>query len=420
MGYRCQSQILTEYLAERLPVQQLPSYLIWLDKMPLTNSGKVSFEKLPLPRMTRPELSNPFVPASTDSEKKLVAIWEEQIGIAGIGITDDFFDIGGDSLIGVIVFSEIEEILGMDLPVSTLLKAPTVQDLARIVDGEKEAKFENLVFQINRGGEISPLFFIPGKGGYPTRIRHLARKMNPEIPVYAFQNTFVKKIDKLENQVENVASRYLQEIRKIHPKGIFTLVGESLGGKIAYEISQQVNKEGNNPPILIMLDTYYDESTISESQEIRLKAPYLRMLAKKHASIWRNSDWEGKKEYLRFYKETFFEKALKFFKHRINIFKQKTAGSRIPAKYHQIEKSNIQASRAYQVKPYPGKVILVKALRGIGANVPANGWDKVGIQELITVELDCYHGSMLFEPAVSQLAIIIQSHIYSSTKGSQL
>ena len=402
---------LRKYLVERLPIQQLPSYLIWLDKMPLTNSGKVSFEKLPLPRMTRPELSNPYIPASTDTEKKLIGIWEEQIGISGIGITDDFFDIGGDSLIGVIVFSEIEENLGMDLPVSTLLKAPTVRDLARIVDGEKEALFEDLIFQINQGSEKKPLFFIPGKGGYPTRIRHLARKMNPEIPVYAFQNTFVKMFDKLENQVENVASRYLQEIRKVHPKGIFTLVGESLGGKIAYEISQQLLKQGDNPPILIMLDTYYDESILTESRRNREIIPYFKLMTKKHSSIWFNADWEGKKEYFNFYKETFFEKASKFIQHKILRQKKRHASAGALDKYARIEQQNIKASQAYVAKHYPGKVILVKALRGIGANVPANGWDKVGIQDLVIKELDCYHGSMLFEPAVSQLARIIQAYI---------
>jgi acyl-coenzyme A synthetase/AMP-(fatty) acid ligase/thioesterase domain-containing protein/acyl carrier protein len=411
---------LRKQLSQHLPIQQLPSYLIWLEKMPLTNTGKVSFEKLPLPNLTRPALSTPYAPASSDTEKKLAAIWEEHIGVSGIGVEDDFFDLGGDSLLAVIVFSAVEELLGIDLPVSTLIKAPTIRNLARIIESGLVEDSTAVVIQINESGSKSPLFFIPGKGGYPTRIRHLAKKMDADIPMYAFQNVPVLKNELLENQVELVATRFLKEINKRVAGEVIILVCESLGGKIGYEICQQLRKQKEIRPVLIMLDTYYDESIIAESSKGRRILPYFRMLTKKHTSIWFKSDWEGKKDYLQFYRETFFEKAGNFFKHKVMRRTKNSSGTEMFNKYSQIEMRNIQASQAYEVKPYPGQVILVKALRGIGSKVRANGWDKVGIQELIVEDLDCYHGSMLFEPAVSQLAIIIQSHIDASTKGSPL
>jgi acyl-coenzyme A synthetase/AMP-(fatty) acid ligase/thioesterase domain-containing protein/acyl carrier protein len=406
---------LRKYLAEHLPSQQLPSYLIWLKSMPVTNSGKISLEKLPPPKMIRPDLLYPYVAPSTITENKLVAIWEEQIGISGIGVKDDFFDVGGDSLIGVIIFVAIEEVFGKVLPISTLLRAPNIRELSKIIDGTVEIMPNSPVIAINQKGNKFPLFFIPGKGGFPTRVRHLAKKLDQEIPVYAFQNTVDGQKNKFSANVENQAKQFLNEIRKIYPKGPIILAGESLGGKIAYEIAQQMLNRGENPPLIFLLDTYLSEISISESRRVRNKLPYFKMLVKKHINIWINSTWEGKKDYLNFYRETFNEKASRFLRHRISGL-YKVTKSAIPDKYSQIEIRNIEASLAYKARPYPAQVILVMALRGIVSNVPAHGWDKVGIKELKIEELDCYHGSILFEPAVSELAKIIQSYVSNAEK----
>ena len=139
------------------------------------------------------------------------------------------------------------------------------------------------------------------------------------------------------------------------------------------------------------------------------------MLVKKHASILFKADWQGKKEYLKFYLGLFLPKVSELVKHS----KKKTvkkSNYALPDTYTQIENANTKISQEYKVKPYPGQVILVKALRGIRDNVIVNGWGDVGIKELVVEDLDCYHGSMLFEPAVSQLAIIIQSHIDNQKK----
>ena len=85
----------------------------------------------------------------------------------------------------------------------------------------------------------------------------------------------------------------------------------------------------------------------------------------------------------------------------------------------QMETANLQAAHAYQVKPYPGRVILFKALRGPYSDHPSNGWDQVNLGELVTHPLDCYHGSILFEPAASQLAAILQTYIQEKQQGER-
>jgi hypothetical protein len=127
---------------------------------------------------------------------------------------------------------------------------------------------------------------------------------------------------------------------------------------------------------------------------------YYLMLVQKHFFIFFRSDWNGKLEYLRFYRETFGKKMRRFIKHRFSENK-KRASSGLPANYQKIERDNLEADRKYHVKPYPGRVLLFKALRGKRAQNLSNDWDKVEIGELIIRTLDCYHGSMLFDPAIS-------------------
>ena len=200
---------LRKYLADRLPRHLLPHYLISLDEIPLTRNGKVAGTLLPLPQMIRPELPNAFVPPESDLEKKLVEIWEEQIAVEGIGVTDDFFDLGGDSLIGVMVFARIEEALGRNLPVSILLTASTIRKQVDLIQNQQDGHSFDPIIPINVQGNYPPLYFIPGKAGYPTRIRHLAKKSDAGTPVYALQY-LSKDGDALGfRSIESMAAYYL-------------------------------------------------------------------------------------------------------------------------------------------------------------------------------------------------------------------
>jgi amino acid adenylation domain-containing protein len=401
---------LRKHLASRLPLHLLPHYLIALDKIPLTSSGKVAISQLPLPTMSRPDLANNYLPPENDLEKKLVQIWEEEIGIEGIGVTDNFFEVGGDSLIGVLLFARIEEVLGRDLPVSVLLTSPTIRQQAVLLQNNQTLESFSPIIPINPTGNHSPLFFIPGKGGYPTRIRHLANKIDPQTPVYALQDLMADRSDRPAYSVESVASFYLNEIKKIVPQDPFILVGESLGGKIAYEMAQQLLNAGNQLQLLVILDTFNLQDSVNHLYYRRQNLSYFWMLAKKHLNILIHADWKGKLEYLRFYWDIAWQKIVKFPGMRMKG-SERAEQFAMPENERNLQQSNLKASQAYKVKPYPGKVILFKALRGLRVNDPSNGWGQVILGELVIHPLDCYHGSILFEPVVSQLAAILQTYI---------
>lgn len=405
-GIQIPASDLRKHLAQRLPRHLLPHFLIPLETMPMTGSGKVARTLLPPPQFKRPNLPTPYQAPGTELEKQLVKIWEEEIGISGIGVDDDFFDVGGDSLIGVMLFARIEDVLGKKLPVSVLLTASTVRtQAALILDDSKDESFSAVIpIQPGREGR-APLFFIPGKGGYPVRVRHLAKGLDEDTPIFALQGLMSRQL-KTEYTIESVASFYLNEIRKVVPAGPYLLVGESMGGKIALEMAQQLLKLGQQTPLLVMLDTYHTANWRKRggSGYFR-KLRFYGMLLKKHAAILWGSNWRGRQEYFCFYSNLLREKIRKW---RAG---QTSLPSALPDEQRLLEKKNIQADAAYRPKPYPGKIVYVKAIRGKVSDLPANGWETAQLGGLDVYALDCYHGSILFEPAVGLLAEIIQAKI---------
>jgi len=401
---------LRNHLAERLPLQQLPHYLVQLDEMPLTVSGKVAINALPPPETVRPALSNEYVPPADELEKQLVAIWEEQIGISGIGVTDDFFEVGGDSLIGALVFASIDEVLGKELPVSTLLKAPTIREQAGLIrQGDIEQNFSPVI-AIHAEGDRAPLFFVPGKGGYPTRIRHLARKIDPRTPIYALQDLVVDQPRQALRSVESIAIFFLSEMKKLYPHGPYVLLGESFGGLVVYEMAQQLVKTGEEAPVLALLDSQNQTASNINSYLKKNSLSTYGMWLKKHYTILRKSDWRGRKDYLKFYWETGGKKIGQFVGRRAKRLR-KESESALPEGIRRNEQAKRRIGFAYRAHSYPGRVILFKAMLGSDSKDATNGWNKVSLGELVVYPLDCYHGGVLFEPAVSRVAEVMQDYI---------
>jgi amino acid adenylation domain-containing protein len=399
---------LRKHLAEKFPAQTLPHYLINLEKMPLTTTGKIAISQLPDPHLVRPPLANQYVPASDELEEKLLRLWEQHIGIQGIGVEDDFFEVGGDSLVGLLLFTDLEEQMGLELPVSVLLLAPTIRKLAGLIRREQGSKGFAPILEINTGEGGTPMFFIPGKGGYPTRIHHLAKRLPASLPVYALQD-LTEPTERGARSINSVATFYINEIRALRLKEPWVLVGESLGGKIALEMASMILKAGGPMPVVIMLDTYNMKKTGAAGFLDESRVSYYWMLLKKHTSILVHSDWHGRLEYLRFYRDTGQDKIKGFFRKRQRR-KELVRGS-LPRQAVRLEQDSRKMADEYQPGPYPGTVILVKASQGLHAEDPTNGWDTVELGELVVRPLECYHGSILFEPAVSRLAEIIKEYL---------
>lgn len=136
-GQAPQTSVLQEYLRSRLPDYMIPNAYVALEEFPLTANGKIDRKALPAPELNRDEAGTAYVPASTPTEELLVTIWEQVLGVEKVGIHDNFFELGGHSLIGVKLQSRINDAFDVDLQLRRIFEAPTIAEMARLLDGDE-------------------------------------------------------------------------------------------------------------------------------------------------------------------------------------------------------------------------------------------------------------------------------------------
>jgi amino acid adenylation domain-containing protein len=249
------SRILRDFLKTKLPDYMVPSGFVVLDAMPLTPNGKVDRKALPAPTRENSAIEREFLAPRDKLEKELVGIWETILGIKPIGVTDDIFDLGVDSLIAAQLFARIEKTLGKNLPPAPLFQAPTVAALAGLLrQGDtSNGRWTSLV-GMQLQGTKKPLFCVHGGAGTVLLFNPLARRLAPERPVYGFQSQGLYGRDLPHTNIEEMAAHYIQEMRSVQPRGPYLLGGWCFGGLVAYEMAQQLQRMGEQVELLAMFN----------------------------------------------------------------------------------------------------------------------------------------------------------------------
>jgi acyl carrier protein len=233
----------------------VPAAFVELEALPLTTHGKLDHKTLPALSFSG-NLQQRVEP-STDLEPKLHALWAEVLGHDKFGVSDNFFLVGGHSLAAARLVSRIEENLGQRLPLASLFQSPTLAALAsRLNDGEilDHRRFRSLV--INQGqGEASPLFVVHGGGGDMFIHVHQARCLAPRHPVYGLQAVGMDGGEARHRTVEEMASHYASEIRRLRPQGPVHLLGYSGGGWYAWAVAAEILRRGGCFGLIGQLDT---------------------------------------------------------------------------------------------------------------------------------------------------------------------
>ncbi len=186
----------------------------------------------------------------------LTAIWERQLQRSPIGADENFFDLGGDSLLAITLFLEIAKATGRDLPITTIYEAPTIAALAAMLEQNATPKFSPLVL-VNAGDDsLPPLFIAHGLGGNVMEIFPVAKRVQSRQPIFAIQAKGVDGVGVPHERVEDMAQFYLDAIRAVQPHGPYYLAGYSFGGLVALEMAQCLSKAGEAVAFMGMLDTY--------------------------------------------------------------------------------------------------------------------------------------------------------------------
>ncbi|MEN6373144.1 MAG: amino acid adenylation domain-containing protein, partial [Smithella sp.] len=261
---------LREHLRKNLPEYMIPAAFVMMEKFPLTPNGKIDRRAFPMPEYARSDLEETYVAPRTAIEQSLAEIWAEVLGVKRVGINDNFFQLGGHSLLAVRLFVRIRKWIGVDLPLVTLFKSPTVRGLAEILDPKGSTvlvsgdsmpevvvpvqQWRSLV-TIRPEGSRPPLFLVHAVGGNLLYYHSLLRHLGPDQPVYGLQAKGIDGVMPPHSSMKEMAGYYLAEIRTVQPSGPYFLGGASFGGTCAFEIAQQLIRQGEKVAFLALLDS---------------------------------------------------------------------------------------------------------------------------------------------------------------------
>lgn len=188
-------------------------------------------------------------------ERELCDIWKKLLRVERIGIRDDFFQMGGHSLLAVRLFAEIEKVTGQKLPVVTVFEAPTIEQMAlRLGEGES-ARLRSALVPIRPRGSRPPLFLIHGAGGDVLwGYANLAAYLEPDQPLYGVKSRGQRGLDEF-TLLEEIAAEYVKEICAFQPEGPYYLGGYCFGGNVAFEMARQLHAAGRKVALLALLDS---------------------------------------------------------------------------------------------------------------------------------------------------------------------
>jgi len=252
-----------------------PTYLIPLTKaaFPRTGMGKIQRQELAkklengeftmllqsLKQLAETEQQMSFTAPQTKTEVVIAGIWSNMLQHNSISIYDNFFDLGGNSLLAARVVAAIEQQLGINLPLATFLQASTVHQLSAVIDQTGWLDFWQPLVPIQTTGDRPNLFCVHGGGLHVLVYRNLAVQMGADQPVYGLQARELNEMNSSTASIEEMASDYIHAIQTIQPGGPYFLAGLSLGGKIALEMARQLQKQGQEVALVAMFDSYGPE-----------------------------------------------------------------------------------------------------------------------------------------------------------------
>lgn len=253
------NQQMRDFLQQKLPEYMVPAAFVILDSLPLLPSGKVDRRALPEPELVKQDSAGNGVAPRDEWELKLAEIWQQVLGTPVDSIQDDFFELGGNSLLAVSLFAQIEQQFGKSLPLASLIQAPTIESLANLLRQEEEVTGSSLV-PIQPQGSNPPFFCVHGEHGEVLCFRELARYLGSEQPFYAFRAQGESGEQAPRKRIEDMAAAYIAQMRTIQPQGPYFLGGYCFGGWVAFEMARQLQAQGEEIAFLALLESDFDDA----------------------------------------------------------------------------------------------------------------------------------------------------------------
>lgn len=424
-GRNPSSADLAAYLTGKLPAFMHPDGIAVIDAFPLNANGKIHLAALPDPGHAAPHKTDtPREAPNGETETRLAAMWSELLGVSDISRHDDFFALGGHSLMALRMFSRINREFGKSLPLAALIQQSSIAKLATLLEPEpapsppvakplpnpNAAPSKGHVVTLSEGGNQKPLFCIHGGDGGVIFYRGLAALMPKDLPFHAVESLELGNSGKIaETSIEETAAAYVRNILDIQKHGPFRLAGYSFGGVVAHEMACQLLDMGHEVEFLGMFDTH------SPAAVARVYSPLERLTV-----FWRQSAGLPLGQRLGSLTARIREG---MHTHRRIKSEISLATSSGPASAYsdlrrvQVREENWRSMQAYRPRPFKGRITLFKT-NHVNDKVewPADyGWSPVALSGLDIVSVSGHHLALFAPEHIETLAEALSTSLRRSS-----
>jgi amino acid adenylation domain-containing protein len=405
---------LRDHLNERLPAYMIPAAFVLMEALPLTPNGKLDRRALPVPEEIHRELTDYTAPRSA-YEQSLTEVWQEVLAIEQVSIHDNFFELGGHSLLAVRLFAVMEKKFGKRLPLATLFQAPTIAQLAAMLEKDSSPAWSSLV-PIQPHGIRAPFFCVHAVGGNVLEYYDLARHLGTDQPFYGLQSRGLDDKEAPHTRIEEMAAHYVKEIRELQPAGPYFIGGRSFGGIVAFEMACQLRAQDQEVALLALLDSYPvgHQKLSPQSGALRSKVSrgLKRMLS--HVSNLRGLSLRGKLLYLAG-KSQYAPIRIKSKIWRTIYRSFKKLGRDVPSAFRNVEEFNWLAAHDFVPRLYDGNVTLFWASNDLRAKFDQiEGWQALARGGMDLHEIPGTHLDIIKEPNVAELAQILHESLVNA------
>jgi amino acid adenylation domain-containing protein len=382
------------------PAWMVPSWLIAIDELPLTPNGKVDEGRLPSPVSLGPDRREVRRPLSTDTERGLAAIWSRILELPIEDADDDFFAMGGHSVLAVRLMSAVQDQFGVRLPLAEFFTSPTVSTMAAQIErrGTHASDWHPIV-PVHATGSRVPLVCFHPVGGNVLCYRELAEELGPDQPVYMVQSYGLEEGQSLHPSVEAMADAYLSAMRGIVPDGPIALAGWSFGGLLAWEAACRLQRVGADVRAVIVIDGVAVPDVVREmlrKGEAEFLAALFDEMGLVDEETLRPLTTEERLDliYERGKGGDFFPKGM-----------DREGMNRLMALFQ----NNALAAVRYRPRPFDGRLLLVrpteasKQAPGVPGD-PLSGWGPLPTGGVTLEWMGGTHGQMMVRPFLGQLA----------------
>ena len=395
---------LREFLKQRLPDFMMPAVFCRLDEFPLNPNGKVDRHKLPSPEESSAEPLTDCTRPAEELELRLAWIWEQVLGLRSIGARDNFFNLGGHSLIAVRLFTEIEKVFGQRLPLATLFQAPTIAELAMVLRQHGWQPSWRSLVALRPNGTKPPFFCVHAVGGNVLEYHDLAQHLPVDQPFYGLQSLGLDGKSAPLTNIEAMAAAYIAEMRQIQPTGPYYLGGRSFGGSVAYEMARQLHAQGEAVGLLALLDTYpLGWLKLCPAEEARRYAKeFSRLRVTRHLDNLGRLNFADKLQYV-LNKAQYKKRKYRNWWWQLCLQLGWQPAHSLRNALQNIEELNYQAAKQYVPQAYPGRVTFFCAREEVSAEENIAGWQTLAAA-VDVVRIPGDHQTMIQPPHVMQLA----------------